>query len=122
MSKYQELPLEKHEGLTFLRKRSMFHLNKLSTYGGKRPMGQELKTHAEERIMERLKKVPRRQLHEVIQFIDSIVERQHMKTGAFKGDDIKRSILDLRGRGKGERLVEKLLRSRREDKRIDERK
>jgi len=85
-------------------------------------MGQGLKTHAEERIMERLKKVPRRQLHEVIQFIDSIVERQNMKTGAFKGDDIKRSILDLRGRGKGERLVEKLLRSRREDKRIDVRK
>lgn len=84
-------------------------------------MGQELKTHAEERIMERLKHLPRRQLDEVIQFIDFIAGRQHGKEGSLR-DDIKGSIVDLRGRGKGERLVERLLRSRREDEGINGRR
>jgi hypothetical protein len=84
-------------------------------------MEQELDTHAEQRIMERLKKLPPQQLDEVIQFIDSIVERRRGKASVFKVEDIKRSILDLRGRGKGEHLVERLLRSRQEDKEIDER-
>ena len=85
------------------------------------PMEQELDTQDEERILKRLKNLPPQQLNEVIQFIDFIAERQHGKPSVFKLDDIERSIRDLRGRGKGEHLVEKLLRSRREDKEIDER-
>jgi len=72
--------------------------------------------------MERLRKLPPQQLDEVMQFIDFIAERQRGKVSACKIVDVKRSILDLRGRGRGEHLVERLLRSRREDKEIDERK
>ena len=85
------------------------------------PMEQELDAQAEERILKRLKNLPPQQLNEVIQFIDFIAERQQGKASVFKLDDMERSIRDLRGRGKGEHLVEKLLRSRREDKEIDER-
>lgn len=99
----------------------MFHINNLAIYGDKMPMEQELDAQAEERILKRLKNLPPQQLNEVIQFIDFIAERQHGKASVFKLDDMERSIRDLRGRGKGEHLVEKLLRSRREDKEIDER-
>lgn len=86
-------------------------------------MGQVLDTHTEQKIIERLKKLPPQQLDEVIQFIDFIVERRHEKKSTIcKADDVRRPILELRGRGKGEHLVERLLRSRREDKEIDERK
>lgn len=86
-------------------------------------MGQVLDTHTEQKIIERLRKLPPQQLDEVIQFIDSIVERRYEKKPTIcKADDVRRLILDLRGRGKGEHLVERLLRSRREDKEIDERK
>jgi len=83
-------------------------------------MEQEIDTHAEQKIMERLKKLPPRQLDEVLQFIDSIAELEDGKAVLSGIDDIKRSIKDLRGRGKGGHLVEKLLRSRQEDKKFDE--
>lgn len=85
-------------------------------------MEQMRDTHTEQKIIERLKKLPPQQLGEVIQFIDFIVERRQEKLTAYKIDDVKRSILDLRGRGKGEHLIERLLRSRREDKELEERK
>lgn len=85
-------------------------------------MGRVIDTHTEHKIIERLKKLPSRQLEEVIQFIDFIMEKRNKKTTICKADDVKRSILNLRGRGKGEHLVERLLRSRREDRKIDERK
>ncbi|MDZ7696749.1 MAG: hypothetical protein U5R49_07445 [Deltaproteobacteria bacterium] len=78
-------------------------------------------THTEQKIIERLKRLPPQQLDEVIQFIDFIVERGEEKMTTYEIDDVKRSILDLRGRGKGEHLVERLLRSRREDKKLEER-
>jgi len=85
-------------------------------------MGQAHDTHTEHKIIERLKKLPPQQLDEVIQFIDFIVERRQDKMTTHKIDDVKRSILDLRGRGKGEHLVERLIRSRQEDKKLNERK
>jgi hypothetical protein len=84
-------------------------------------MGQMRDTHTEQKIIERLKRLPSQQLDEVIQFIDFIVERRQEKMATYKIDDVKRSIFDLRGRGKGEHLVERLLRSRGEDKKLEER-
>jgi len=78
--------------------------------------------HNEQKIIERLRRLPPQQLDEVIQFIDFVAERGREKTATGKVDDVRNSILDLRGRGKGEQLVKRLLRSRREDQRHDERK
>lgn len=66
--------------------------------------------------------LPPQQLDEVIQFIDFIAERPRMNATDSTVDDLKRPILALRGRGKGEQLVDRLLQSRREDQRYDERK
>ncbi|MFH0726855.1 MAG: hypothetical protein V2B19_10980 [Pseudomonadota bacterium] len=83
-------------------------------------MGQAINTYNEQKIIERLKKLPPQQLEEVIHFIDFMVERGHKAMTLCKTDEVKLSIMDLRGRGKGEHLVEKLLQSRREDKVLDE--
>jgi hypothetical protein len=85
-------------------------------------MAQELDGHTEQKIIERLKKLPHQQLDEVIRFIDFIIERPQEKSEASNSDDINRSILNLRGRGKGEHLVKRLLQSRREDQIHYERK
>ena len=84
-------------------------------------MGQILDEHREQKIIERLRRLPPQQLDEVIQFIDSIAERRRSSTPATELADLKRPIFELRGRGKGEQLVERLLQSRREDRRYDER-
>jgi hypothetical protein len=49
-----------------------------------------------------------------------MVERAHKKLTLSKTDEVEFSILELRGRGKGEHLVERLLHSRREDNVLDE--
>jgi hypothetical protein len=85
-------------------------------------MGQILNKHIEQKIIERLRRLPPQQLDEVIQFIDFIVEWRRSSTNAYTADDLTGPILALRGRGKGERLVERLLESRREDQRYNERK
>ena len=81
-----------------------------------------LNMHNEQKLIKRLRDLPPQQVNEVIQFIDFIVERRREEPAAGKAHDLKRSILDLRGRGRGKQLVKKLLRSRREDQRHDERK
>jgi len=85
-------------------------------------MGQKLNKHSEQKIIERLRRLPPQQLDEVIQFIDFIAERRRSSAPVAVSDDLKRPILALRGRGKGERLVERLIQSRREDRSFDERK
>ncbi len=85
-------------------------------------MEQVLNKHTEQKIIERLKMLPPQQLDEVIRFIDSIAERRRINSPGSPVDDLKRPILALRGRGKGEQLVDRLLRSRREDQKYDERK
>jgi hypothetical protein len=85
-------------------------------------MGQTLNKHTEQKIIERLRGLPPQKLDEVIQFIDFIVEWRRSSTNASTADDLAGPIRALRGRGKGERLVERLLESRREDKRHNERK
>jgi hypothetical protein len=83
-------------------------------------MGQTITTETEQMIIERLKKLPPRQLDEVIRYIDNIAERE--RDGYLNNtDELRRSILALRGRGKGENLVKRLLQSRREDLRADDR-
>jgi hypothetical protein len=86
------------------------------------PMAQILNMNTEQKIIERLRGLPPHQLDEVIQFIDFIVEKRKENAAVYKADDVKRSILALRGRGKGEQLVKRLLQSRREDQTYDERK
>ncbi len=78
--------------------------------------------HAEQRIIDRLRRLTPRQLEEVIRFIDSVVERNEkvFAPSDFNGDDVKDYIKGLRGRGKGEHLVERLLQSRLEDRMRDE--
>jgi len=83
-------------------------------------MGQTLTTETEQKIMERLKRLPPQQLDEVIQFIDNIAEGER-ESPICQTDELKRSVVALRGRGKGENLVKRLLQSRREDLRADER-
>jgi hypothetical protein len=83
-------------------------------------MGQSIDTYNEQKIIETLKKLPPQQLEEVIHFIELMVERGHKKMTLCKTDEVKFSILELRGRGKGEHLVERLLHSRREDNALDE--
>lgn len=85
-------------------------------------MGRTINTNTERKIIERLKILHPQQLDEVIQFIDLVVRRDHRKTTVGGPDDVRRSIMDLRGRGKGEHLVERLIRSRREDNKLDERR
>jgi len=85
-------------------------------------MEQHSNIHAEQEIIERLRKLPPQQLDEVIQFIDFVAERRKVMMDFPKVDNVKASILLLRGRGRGEQLVENLLRSRREDQIHDERK
>jgi hypothetical protein len=86
-------------------------------------MGQKLNKHgSEQRIIERLRGLPLQQLDEVIQFIDFLVERRRSSVSAAASEDLERPILALRGRGKGERLVERLLQSRQEDQSFNERK
>ena len=80
--------------------------------------------HAEQRIIDRLRRLTPRQLDEVIHFIDAVVERNQKiaATPDSNGEDVKGYIKTLRGRGKGEHLLERLLQSRLEDRMRDERK
>ena len=95
---------------------------KLLAFLGDMVMGRILSTHTEKKIIELLRRLPPQQLEEVIQFIDFIAERRGRSTAPSETSDPKRSIMALRGRGKGERLVERLLQSRQEDQRRDDRK
>ena len=85
-------------------------------------MGQTLNTNTEQKIIERLRWLPPHQLDEILQFVDFIIERHQKDTAISEIDEVKRSIRTLRGRGKGEQLVKRLLQSRRDDQRHDERK
>lgn len=84
-------------------------------------MEQVSRANAEQKIVERLRRLPPQQLDEVIQFIDFIAERHHKDRLIRESDEIERSIQILRGRGKGERLVKRLLQSRSDDQRQDDR-
>ncbi|EFK96840.1 hypothetical protein LDC_1147 [sediment metagenome] len=75
--------------------------------------------YTEQNIIEKLKKLPPQQIDEVIRFIDSITEITQGKVIAPHDNEVKNSIQNLRGRGKGEHLVKRLLQSRHEDKRLD---
>lgn len=71
--------------------------------------------HIEQRIIERLRKLPPQQLDEVIRFIDSIKELPQGQVDNSNSDVARKSILNLRGRGKGEQLTKRLLQSRCDD-------
>ena len=79
-------------------------------------------THGEKKVIERLRKLPPQQIDEIIQFMDFIASRRRGETavGRSQTHDLRRTILDLRGRGRGEQLVKKLLQSRQDDLRYDE--
>ena len=85
-------------------------------------MGQIIDSNSEQKIIERLRGLPPQKLDEIIQFIDFLVERNQNDTTSLGEEKAKSSILALRGRGRGEHLVERLLQSRREDKKQDDRK
>lgn len=67
----------------------------------------------EQKIIEKLKKLPPRYLEGVLSFIDSILEQPREQLDAFSGDVESRSIPGSNGRYKGEELLKKLLESRR---------
>ena len=75
--------------------------------------------HTEEKIIEKLKKLPPKRLDEVIHFIDSITEMSEGQADDPHNDDLNKKILNLRGRGKGEKLVKRLLKSRQKDLKLD---
>jgi hypothetical protein len=110
--------------LTPSTKRFMFvlHLHTSFAHGGDMLMGEILNKNTARKIIERLRGLPPQQLDEVIQFIDSIAQRRRSAPIDPASDEPNRSILALRGRGKGEHLVERLLQSRREDQGYDERR
>lgn len=83
-------------------------------------MEQQSNIDTEQKVIEKLRGLPPQQLDEIIQFIDFLSQRRQENEASPKADDLKASILSLRGRGKGEQLVDKLLRSRREDQMHDE--
>ncbi len=85
-------------------------------------MEQQLNAVTEQEIIEKLKCLPPRKIDEIVQFIDFVARKGQGITPSEKTDDFKTVILCLRGRGRGERLVPRLLKSRREDQIADERK
>lgn len=87
-------------------------------------MEKEFNRHTEQKIIEKLKLLDYRQIPEVFNFIDSLAEKRRKRQELIlpENRDRKDPIQALRGRGKGERLVEKLLQSRRKDRNRDERR
>jgi len=92
------------------------------TNSGDMTMVHILNTQTEQKIIESLRRLPPKELDEVIQFIDFISERRHKDNKICESDEIRRSIQLLRGRGRGEQLVKRLLQSRKDDRKFDERK
>ena len=87
-------------------------------------MEKEINRHTEQKIIEKLKLLDYRQIPEVFNFIDSLAEKRTKRQDLILPEDRDRKdpIQALRGRGKGERLVEKLLQSRQKDRNRDERR
>jgi len=87
-------------------------------------MEKELNRHTEQKVIEKLKLLDPEQIPEVYNFIERLAEKERKKPKLVSttARDQKDPIQALRGRGKGERLVERLLQSRREDRNRDERK
>jgi hypothetical protein len=87
-------------------------------------MEEELNRHTEQKVIEKLRLLDPQQIPEVYDFIDVLVEKRRKKRELISPEAMnqKDPIQALRGRGKGEQLVERLLRSRRDDRHRDERK
>ena len=87
-------------------------------------MEEELNRHNEQKDIEKLKLLDPQQIPEVYDFIDFLVEKRRKKRELISPEAMnqKDPIQALRGRGKGEQLVERLLQSRRDDRHRDERK
>lgn len=87
-------------------------------------MEEELNRHTEQKVIEKLRLLDPQQIPEVYDFIDFLVEKRRKKRELISPEAMnqKDPIQALRGRGKGEQLVERLLQSRRDDRHRDERK
>lgn len=85
-------------------------------------MEQGLNIKTEKKIIQRLKTLPPQKIEEVADFIDLMIEQGNKEKTRCQADQVKHSILELRGRGKGEYLTKRLLQSRREDKELYGRK
>ena len=87
-------------------------------------MEEELNRHTEQKVVEKLRLLDPQQIPEVYDFIDFLVEKRRKKRELISPETMnqKDPIQALRGRGKGEQLVERLLQSRRDDRHRDERK
>ena len=66
----------------------------------------------EQKIIEKLKKLPPRYLDGVLSYIDSILEQLQEQLDTFSGDDESRPIPGSNGRYKGEELIKRLHESR----------
>jgi len=87
-------------------------------------MEEELNRHTEQKVIEKLRLLDPQQIPEVYDFIDVLVKKRRKKRELISPEAMnqKDPIQALRGRGKGEQLVERLLQSRRDDRHRDERK
>jgi predicted glycosyltransferase len=86
-------------------------------------MGLELVLPLKKKIVEKLNHVPEDDLSEVMDFLEFLTwKAQQMPAPPMKSSSTAEVLSALRGRGKGERLVERLLAARQADQEIDERR
>lgn len=83
-------------------------------------MERQLNPGTEQKVIEKLRSLPPQKVDEIIQFIDSIYRKDRSVTGPDESHDFKAVLFSLRGRGRGEHLVSRLVQSRREDQLADE--
>jgi len=85
-------------------------------------MERQLNSGTEQEVIEKLKSLPPQKIDEIIQFIDFLSQKERSVTPPNESHDFKTILFSLRGRGRGENLVSRLVQSRREDQLADEKK
>jgi flagellar motor switch protein FliG len=84
-------------------------------------VGLELVLPLRKKIVEQLNHVPEDDLSEVMDFLEFLAwKAQQTQVSHMKSSSTAEVLSALRGRGKGEQLVERLLAARQADRKIDE--
>ena len=84
-------------------------------------MSLELVLPLKKKIVEKLNHVPEADLSEVMDFLEFLAwKAQQTQAAPMKSSSTAEVLSALRGRGKGEQLVERLLEARQLDRKIDE--
>jgi len=85
-------------------------------------MERQLNPGTEQKVIEKLKSLPPQKVDEIIQFIDFISRKDRSVAGPNESHDFKAVLFSLRGRGRGEHLVSRLVQSRKKNQIADEKK